>query len=132
MDKSTGHFPELKRTWWLKHRYFMTYMAREATVLPLVFFIACLLAGIYCLLQGADSWQGWQQFMQNPVVIAINLLAFIASLFHAATFFTLFPRVMPLRVKERLLPAKWIVLGQWLAVLLVTVLFAWVFIGRSM
>nr|WP_298374977.1 fumarate reductase subunit C [uncultured Halomonas sp.] len=130
MAKHVGYFPELKRNWWLKNRYFMAYMVREATVLPLVFFIACLLAGLYSLLLGPGSWQGWLHFMQNPITIAINLLALGASLFHAATFFTLFPRVMPLSVGGKAIPAKWIILGQWFGVLLVMVLFAWVF-GRG-
>ncbi|MEQ6918198.1 hypothetical protein [Halomonas aquatica] len=43
MAKQASHSPELKRTWWLKHRYFRVYMAREATVLPLIFFIAWML-----------------------------------------------------------------------------------------
>ncbi|MFC2991647.1 fumarate reductase subunit C [Halomonas tibetensis] len=129
MAKQTSYFPELKRDWWLKHPYFKKYMAREATVLPLVFFLLCLLAGLYNLLLGAESWQGWLTFMQNPLVIAINALAFIASLFHAWTFFQLFPRVMPLRVGGRLLPANLMVLGQWFGVLAVMVLAAWIFTG---
>ncbi|MFD2190100.1 fumarate reductase subunit C [Pistricoccus aurantiacus] len=130
MTKHVGYVPEMKRDWWLKNRYFMAYMAREATVLPLVFFIGCLLAGLYCLLQGQESWLTWLEFMQNPLTIAVNLLAFVASLFHAWTFFQLFPRVMPLRVGGRTIPAKWIILGQWCGVLLVMVLFAWIF-GRG-
>ena len=60
MDKSSSQrLPPLKRNWWLKHRFFKLYMLREATVLPLVFFTLCLLAGMVALLQGAESWQGW-------------------------------------------------------------------------
>ena len=51
--------------------------------------------------------------MQQGWVIALNLLAFAASLFHAKTFFALFPRVMPLA------PARLMIGGQWLATLLV-------------
>lgn len=128
MAKPTSYFPELKRDWWLKHSYFKKYMAREATVLPLVFFVACLMAGLYSLLQGMESWQGWLQFMQHPMVIALNALAFIASLFHAWTFFQLFPRVMPLRVAGRTLPPNLMVLGQWLGVVAVMVLATWIFL----
>lgn len=44
--------PVLGRTWWLKNPAFKAYMLREATVLPLTFFILCMLAGIYSLLRG--------------------------------------------------------------------------------
>jgi fumarate reductase subunit C len=104
---------KLNRSWWLKHNYYRLYMLREATVLPLLFFIGCLLYGLYCLTQGTAHWQSFQLFMQQGWVIALNLLAFAASLFHAKTFFALFPRVMPLA------PAWLMISGQWLATLLV-------------
>ncbi|WP_026349347.1 fumarate reductase [Arsukibacterium perlucidum] len=105
--------PVMARTWWLQHRYFQMYMLREATVLPLLFFIGCLLYGLYCLNLGEVQWQHWLAFMAQPWVVLLNLLAFIASLFHAKTFFELFPRVMPL-ARPGLMIA-----GQWLATLLV-------------
>ncbi|WP_404471941.1 fumarate reductase subunit C [Vreelandella venusta] len=126
MDKSSSQrLPPLKRNWWLKHRFFKLYMLREATVLPLVFFTLCLLAGMLALLQGAESWQGWIAFMRSPVVLALNLLALVASLFHAATFFVLFPRVMPLRIAGRRLPDQAIVAAQWAGVVAVVLLFIW-------
>lgn len=131
MDKSsTQRLPPLKRTWWLKHGFFKLYMLREATVLPLLFFTFCLLAGIFALLQGADSWQGWIAFMGSPIVLVLNLLALAASLFHAATFFVLFPRVMPLRIAGHSLPDQVIVAGQWAGVVAVALLFFWL-LGRA-
>lgn len=105
-------------------------MLREATVLPLVFFLLCLMAGMVALVQGADSWQGWVGFMGSPVVLALNLLALAASLYHAATFFVLFPRVMPLRIAGRSLPDNMIVAGQWAGVVVVALLFFWL-LGRA-
>lgn len=106
---------ELTRWWWLKQRYYRLYMLREATVLPLLFFLGCLLYGLYSLQQGEAQWQAFYQFMQQGWVIALNTLALAASLYHAKTFFVLFPRVMPLA------PAALMVAGQWLATLAVIV-----------
>ncbi|WP_333606604.1 fumarate reductase subunit C [Arsukibacterium sp.] len=105
--------PVMPRNWWLQHRYFRLYMLREATVLPLLFFIGCLLYGLYCLGQGEVQWQHWLAFMAQPWVVLCNLLAFAASLFHAKTFFELFPRVMPIA------PPAVMIAGQWLASVLV-------------
>ncbi|WP_447894988.1 fumarate reductase subunit C [Vreelandella sp. GE22] len=127
---SSQRLPPLKRNWWLKHRFFKLYMLREATVLPLVFFLLCLMAGMVALVQGADSWQGWVGFMGSPLVLALNLLALAASLYHAATFFVLFPRVMPLRIAGRSLPDNMIVAGQWAGVVVVALLFFWL-LGRA-
>ncbi|MCP1316143.1 MULTISPECIES: fumarate reductase subunit C [unclassified Halomonas] len=120
----------LARTWWLKHRFFKLYMLREATVLPLVFFLLCLLAGMVALFKGPASWQGWVAFMGSPVVLALNLLALAASLYHAATFFVLFPRVMPLRIAGHRLPDTAIVVGQWVGVVVVALLLFWL-LGRA-
>ncbi|GAB2690922.1 fumarate reductase subunit C [Aliiglaciecola aliphaticivorans] len=120
----------LSRTWWLKHNAFKAYMLREATVLPLTFFILCLVSGVYCLWQGESQWNHWQTAMGQPLVLALNLLAFFASLFHAWTFFQLFPRVMPIRMGHISVPANVLIAGQWAAVLSVMVLFSWLFWGN--
>ena len=131
MEKSSSQrLPPLKRNWWLKHGFFKRYMLREATVVPLVFFILCLLAGVFALLQGPASWQGWVAIMGSPLVLLLNALALVASLYHAATFFVLFPRVMPLRVAGHSVPAGAVVAGQWAGVVAVAVVLFWL-LGRG-
>lgn len=121
--------PTLSRTWWLKNNAFKLYMLREATVLPLTFFLLCLTAGCYSLWQGAAQWQSWQAFMANPLVLGINSLAMLASLFHAWTFFELLPRVMPIRIGGKVVSPKLIVGAQWLGVLAMIILFSRLFGG---
>jgi len=121
--------PILTRTWWLKHRAFKAYMLREATVLPLLFFLLTLCCGIYALWRGPSQWQAWQITMKHPAVLAINSLALVASLYHAWTFFQLFPRVMPIRLGSKTLPAQVLIAGQWAGLLAVFVLFTWLFRG---
>lgn len=117
--------PSMPADWWLKHPAYRFYMLREATVLPLLFFIGSLLYGLYCLSQGEASWLVWMNWLQQPWVMALNGLALVASLFHAFTFFRLFPQVMPLRLGSRTLPAGWMIAGQWFAVLLVFLALWW-------
>ncbi|EGN75476.1 fumarate reductase subunit C [Idiomarina sp. A28L] len=119
--------PTLTRTWWLKHRFFMLYMLREGTVLPLVFLLCSLSAGAFAL-QSVEQFASWQRFMANPWVVAIHTVALIAALYHAFTFFKLFPRVMPIRVGTKLVPPAIMVVGQWLAVVAVITVFLWLFV----
>lgn len=121
--------PNLSRTWWLKNHAFKLYMLREATVLPLTFFLLCLTTGIYCLYQGETQWLHWQAIMANPLVLGINGLAMLACLFHAWTFFELFPRVMPIRLGTRVVSPKLIVGIQWLGVFAMIILFSRLFGG---
>jgi len=103
----------MPRTWWLKHGHYRRYMLREATVLPLLFFVACVIAGLFSLAQGEAAWLRWQAFMARPWVLLLNTLALAASLYHAKTFFELFPRVMPLRIGSRTLPSFLLIAAQW-------------------
>lgn len=113
---------QLTAGWWLKHRYYRLYMLREATVLPLLFFIGCLFYGLYSLTQTQTHWHGFTMFMQQGWVIALNMLALAASLFHAKTFFELFPRVMPLA------PPVLMIASQWFASIVVAVAL-WILAG---
>lgn len=115
------YLQQLSRSWWLKHGFFLRYMLREATVLPLLFFCGCLLAGLYSLSQGETQYQSWLAFMAQPWVIALHTLLLLASLYHAKTFFELFPRVMPL------LPAPLMIAGQWLGTIAVALCLLWLF-----
>lgn len=121
--------PTLSRTWWLKNPAFKAYMLREATSLPLLFFLICITIGLCSLAQGEQQWLHWQEVMRNPLVIALNALALCASLFHAFTFFQLFPRVMPIYLGAKKVPAAAIIAGQWAGVVAVFVLAAWLFWG---
>lgn len=119
--------PFLTRAWWLKHRFFVLYMLREGTVLPLVFLLCSLTAGGFAL-QSAEHFARWQHFMATPGVIAAHGLALIAALYHAFTFFRLFPRVMPIRIGAKQVPSAIMVAAQWIAVVTVIVVFLWLFI----
>lgn len=118
--------PTLTRTWWLKHRFFVLYMLREGTVLPLVFLLCSLTAGGFAL-QSAEQFARWQHFMAIPWVVAVHGLALIAVLYHAFTFFRLFPRVMPVRIGAKLVPPAIMVAAQWFAVVAVIAAFLWLF-----
>ncbi|MDB1122351.1 fumarate reductase subunit FrdC [Vibrio algarum] len=116
MSNRKPYVREMKATWWQKSNFYRMYMIREATVLPIIFFTLCLTFGLGSLVKGPESWEAWLSFMANPVVVAINIVSLAGSLFHAQTFFTMFPQVMPIRLKGKLVDTKIIVLGQWAAV----------------
>ncbi|MDG3084682.1 fumarate reductase subunit FrdC [Vibrio hannami] len=116
MSNRKPYVREMKATWWQKSKFYRMYMLREATVLPLIFFTLFLTWGLGSLVKGPESWEAWLSFMGNPLVIIINILALLGSLFHAQTFFSMMPQVMPIRIKGKLLDKKLIVLSQWGAV----------------
>lgn len=120
MSNRKPYVREMTRTWWKDDPFYRMYMLRESTVLPLIFFTLFLTAGLASLVVGESAWQSWLNFMKNPVVIAINVVALAGSLFHAHTFFSMMPQVMPIRIKGKLLDKKVIVLTQWAAVAVIS------------
>lgn len=122
MSHRKPYVREIKRTWWKHNPFYRFYMVREGTVLPLILFTLFLTVGLGALVKGPDAWASWLSFMSNPVVIVINLLALLGSLFHAHTFFGMMPQVMPVRIKGKLLDRRLIIGGQWAAVVVITAL----------
>ena len=116
MSNRKPYVREMKASWWQKHNFYRMYMLREATVLPLILFTLFLTFGLGALVKGPEAWHGWLTFMTNPIVIAINIVALLGSLFHAYTFFGMMPQVMPVRLKGKLVDTKIVVLSQWAAV----------------
>ncbi|QIL85709.1 fumarate reductase subunit FrdC [Vibrio sp. HDW18] len=122
MSNRKPYVREMKRTWWKDHPFYRFYMVREATILPLILFTLFLTFGLGSLVKGPEAWQAWLDFMANPIVIAINILALVASLFHAQTFFSMMPQVVPIRLGGKLVDKKIIVLAQWAAVAFISLI----------
>ncbi len=122
MSNRKPYVREMTRTWWKDHPFYRFYMLREATVLPLILFTLFLTLGLGSLVKGPEAWQSWLAFMANPLVVAINIVALAGSLFHAHTFFGMMPQVMPIRIKGKVLDKKVIVLTQWAAVAVISLI----------
>ncbi len=122
MSKRKPYVREVTRTWWKSNPFYRFYMLREATVLPLIAFTLFLTVGLGCLVKGADAWQAWLQFMSNPLVVLINIMALAGSLFHAYTFFSMMPQVMPLKLKGKTIDKKSMILAQWIAVAVISLI----------
>ena len=74
-------------TWWKKLPFYRFYMVREGTAVPTVWFSIVLIYGLFALKHGAESWAGYIGFLQNPVVVILNLITLAAALLHTKTWF---------------------------------------------
>ena len=79
-------------TWWKKLPFYRFYMVREGTAVPTVWFSIVLIYGLFALKHGAESWAGYIGFLQNPVVVILNLITLAAALLHTKTWFELAPK----------------------------------------
>lgn len=122
MSNRKPYVREMKRTWWKDHPFYRLYMLRESTVLPIILFTLFLTFGLGSLVKGPEAWASWLEFMANPIVVIISILSLAGSLFHAQTFFSMMPQVMPIRIKGKTLDKKVVVLAQWAAVAFISLI----------
>lgn len=110
--------PKQSRWWWTKNPFFLRYMIREGTSIFVLFYSLLLILGLYQLKQGEAGWQQWLSLLNHPAVIAFNLLALAAALYHATTWFKLAPKIIVVRLGDWKLPERLMIIGQWIGMLL--------------
>lgn len=92
-SKRKTYVREMTPTWWKSWDFYKFYMVREATALPTVWFCLVLLKGVFAL--GADTFAtDFVGFLQNPIVVILNLISLAALLLHAHTLFQMTGEVM--------------------------------------
>ncbi|TDS90786.1 fumarate reductase subunit C [Rahnella sp. BIGb0236] len=119
-SKRKPYVRQMKASWWQSLPFYRFYMIREGTAVPAVWFSLLLLAGIFSLRNGAESWAGFVHFLQNPVVLLINLIALLAALLHTKTWFELAPKASIVVVKGKKMGPEPVIAGFWGVTLVVT------------
>lgn len=112
--------------WWKNLPFYRFYMLRESTAIPTVWFSLILLYGLFSLKNGAESWAGYVAFLQNPIVVILNIITLAAVLLHSKTWFELAPKAASIIVKgEKIGPAP-LIKGLWLVTAVVTIVILFV------
>ena len=107
VSKRKKYVRPMTATWWQKLDFYKAYMVREATSIFAVWFCIILLYGVLCL--GSNPVPGlgivdFIGFLRNPIVVFLNIITLIATLYHTATYFVMTPKVMNIIVKNERLP----------------------------
>jgi fumarate reductase subunit C len=125
---------EVSRSWWMSDPFYIKYMIREATaVLNLIVSIELL---IFCLIAAIDpnnAERTISDLIQSPAIIILNIIALIAAMYHAITWFNLMPKAV--RIFQpyppqgtRLIPAAFYIIMLWCITLLASAIIALVLI----
>ena len=107
LSKRKKYVRPMTATWWQKLDFYKAYMVREATSIFAVWFCIVLL---YCVLFLASNpvpglgIVDFIGFLRNPIVVFLNIITLIATLYHTATYFVMTPKVMNIIVKNERLP----------------------------
>ena len=107
VSKRKKYVRPITATWWQKLDFYKAYMVREATSIFAVWFCIVLLYGVLCLASNPVPGLGifdFIGFLRNPIVVFLNIITLIATLYHTATYFVMTPKVMNIIVKNERLP----------------------------
>ena len=107
VSKRKKYVRPMTATWWQKLDFYKAYMVREATSIFAVWFCIVLLYGVLCLASNPVPRLGiidFISFLRNPIVVILNIITLIATLYHTATYFVMTPKVMNIIVKNERLP----------------------------
>ncbi len=101
------------KMWWTNIPFYRLYMLREATAIFTFLYSINLLAGLRALATDEAHFLSWAAAQSNPIMVLFAIVSFLMVGYHCYTWFDATPKVMPLQIKDKKVPAKHIVLGHW-------------------
>ncbi len=124
MNRAPYLRPVSRTTWYMRNGRYKIYMLRELTCLLVGIYSFLVIWGLAALAAGtADAWNAFLAAQQNSLTIAFHALALIYFLvYQTFAWFSLAPKAMPLQIGEHKVPDRFIVIGHYVAWLVVTVI----------
>ncbi|GKW13624.1 fumarate reductase subunit C [Pectobacterium carotovorum subsp. carotovorum] len=119
--KRKAYVRDMSPTWWKKLGFYRFYMLREGTAVPAVWFSIVLMCGVFALKNGPEGWVNFVSFLQNPLVLLINIVALLAAALHTKTWFELAPKASIIVIKDEKMGPEPIIKGLWAVTVVVTV-----------
>ena len=118
--------PVSKTTWYMRNGRYKRYMLREVTCLLVGFYCLLILWGLAALAAGPERWNGFLESQQNLLMVIVHAIALIYYLVYMTfDWFKLAPKAMPVQLGEKKLPALVIVIGHYLAWIVVSLVIFW-------
>ncbi|MCE2543129.1 MAG: fumarate reductase subunit C [Acidobacteria bacterium] len=112
--------------WWLERRAYFKIVVRELTSLFVGAFAVVTLLQIRAVGDGPEPYAAFAAMLGSPAFITFSVVAFLAVLFHALTWFPLVPTTIVLRVGEQRVPGNIIAGAHFAGWLIVSVVVAYI------
>ena len=105
--KTKEYIRPMPATWWLHNHHLVLFMIRELTSVFAAGYAALLLVIAYKATQGASAFhEFFDGVLKQPLMIALQLVAFVFVVYHSVTWFNLTPKILVVwRGEEKISPA---------------------------
>src|SRR5260370_25187446 len=99
-----GYRVRMSTYWWLGKWPYLKFILRELSSLFVAWFVVETLMLIKALRDGLLAYAEFQQFLQNPIVVALNVISLCFIVFHTITCFNLAPKAISFRLSGKPVP----------------------------
>ena len=121
--------PRVSTYWWLARWPYLKFILRELSSVFVAWCVVLTLLQIRALIRGPEAYAQLQQWLQNPLLVVLNVVSLLFVLFHAVTWFNLSSAVMAIRVSGKRL-SGWIVAApNYIAWAVVSSAVAWIVVS---
>lgn len=104
-SKRKKYVREVTPTWWKRLDFYKFYVLRESTAVPTIWFCLVLFYGLACLGNGTFE-SSFVHFLQNPIVVILNIITLGAVLLNSFTFFGMAPQMVNIIIKNERIDVK--------------------------
>ena len=100
--------PQMPRGWWLRQRHYFLYIVREFTAVPLALWLLWLLFEI----QRASTGPKGYYPPSSPAFVVFSVIVLGFALYHSYTFLSLAGVIINIKLMDKPIPSRVIVLAQ--------------------
>lgn len=113
-------------TWYMRNGRYKVYMLREMTSFLVVFYSLLTIFALSALADSAERWNSFIASQQGTGMVIFHGLALLYFLFFQTfPWFKLAPKAMPIQMGENKLPDSYIIIGHYVAWVVVSVFILW-------
>ncbi len=107
--------------WWLQRRSYFGFILREATCIPVAWFVVYLLLLVRAVTEGPDAYAAFLAWSAEPGILLLNIVSFALLVFHAITFFDAAPQALVVHLGGRRVPGRLIAASHYAAWLVASI-----------
>jgi fumarate reductase subunit C len=118
----------LSTYWWLGKWPYVKFILRELSSVFVAWFAVYLLLFVRALARGDANYLGFLVWSRHPVVLGVNIVAFLFIFFHAMTWFAVAPQAIVAHLGKKRVPPALVAGAHYAAWVAVSVFILWLFL----
>jgi fumarate reductase subunit C len=115
----------LSTYWWLGKWPYVKFILRELSSVFVAWFVIYLLLLVRAVAAGADTYARFLELSAHPVMLTVNVIAFLFITFHAITWFAVAPQAIVAHMGTKKVPPILIAGGHYGAWIVVSAAIFW-------